>query len=812
MLSMLSKLCLSKKEQYGSKASALGELIKSGVQVPKGFALSSEFFCKFLKYNGFNYNTRDYLACNKEIYDFVLNSEFSYEMETNLQNFLDKIKSEKFQGKYVVRSSALCEDNDNYSMAGMFSSFINLNSFEEIKNSIKKCYASLFDDKVISYFLNNNLNFEDLKMGVIIQQFVVGDYSGVIFSVDTIDMDKSKMHINIVKGLCDNYVSGKEVSAFYAISKQTGQILEERIPDKFDNPSKKLLDRLSNITLEIERIFCKYQDIEWTVNNNEIYILQARPVTTFKINDFQLTWEKEDDSQYIWYREDNKPYEPLINELNLMQGEALNEGFYAAGFQDFYSEYCVQNGYFFYRDKEINNQQLQERNFSTMLHELHSNYKDIFYDVVLPELLIIKKNLDNYAFRELSPKETLDFFQKSIEHMKFLALNHWPVTHSCDYIDIFMEYCRSIDNELIVDDFYDLIFNISILNKEREFYINMANEVMLNPILNRMFKYCKYDELLYARLKKVPEGKNLLRLINNYMIEFGICILDSDTNSPYVEALFKEKPSKVIGHLRGFLNINIEKFRSSIDDSLRNKEIVKFRMLSKLDKVKKEDFLNRLRLAEKAYLARDEHHYYFERMTKSYLRLALMEVEKMLLRNNEIQHYDDMYFLTVDEIKEGILEFIDFNDIVNKRRQLFLYQKKLLAPPTIGKEIIEDKESYEERNERDNSDLNKHNVIINGLSGLRKKVKGKVKLGIPDYLEEDYILVVPYTRCGQLENIINHVKGIIVEVGSPFEHLGILTREMDIPVIYNVKNAMTIFKDEDKVEIDGYRGEVKFYA
>jgi phosphoenolpyruvate synthase/pyruvate phosphate dikinase len=91
-------------------------------------------------------------------------------METELLRFFNNIQNKNGPVTYAVRSSALCEDNESYSMAGMFSSFINLNSFQEVKTSIKKCYASLFNDKTIAYFVNNDLNFKDLKMCVIIQE------------------------------------------------------------------------------------------------------------------------------------------------------------------------------------------------------------------------------------------------------------------------------------------------------------------------------------------------------------------------------------------------------------------------------------------------------------------------------------------------------------------------------------------------------------------------------------------------------------------------------------------------------------------
>ncbi|WP_180964070.1 PEP/pyruvate-binding domain-containing protein [Haloimpatiens massiliensis] len=809
MLSMLIDLSLSDKNQYGTKASSLGELMNNGEEVPNGFALSSEFFIEFLKYNNFHYSIQDYVACNEEIYNFILNGQFSCKMETSLLRFFNNIQTKEVQEKFVVRSSALSEDNDTYSMAGMFSSYINLNSFEEVKNCIKKCYASLFNDKVIEYFVNNNLIFEDLKMCIIVQNFILGDYSGVNFSVDTIDMNEDIMHINAVNGLCDNYVSGKASSAFYKINKKNGEILDKKIPENFLSPSKNIIKRLYEITLKIERIFGKYQDVEWTITNDKIYILQARAITTFKIKNFQFNWQKEEDDNYTWYRESDIPYKPLINELNLIQGDALNSGFYATGFQDFYTEYCVQNGYFFYRDKKMLNREYQEQNFLAMIDELHNKYKNIFQDVVLPELLCIKKDLDNYIRKELSPQEVLIFLEKSISYMNFLSANHQPVTHGCDYLDTFMEYYKSINDDYTVEDFYDLVFNVSILNKEREFYIAMANEVNSNAILNKMFKNCQYNELLYSRLTRISESKNLLKLIKDYIALFGICNLDIDVNSPYLEPLLMEAPSKVIGHIRGFLDLNIKNFKASIENSLKNKKRIKANILRNLDKKEVEEFLNKLTLAEKAYLARDDHHYYFERMTKSYLRLALGETTKILMKNKQIQNKSDIYFLTLNEIKMGLLNSTDFRELINERKKLYNYQKKLFAPPTIGRNHTENTDCINENNEQDKEGFCEDAIVLKGLSGLRKKVNGKVKIGMPAYLEENSILVVPFTRCGELEPIVNFVKGIIVEVGSPFEHLGILAREMNIPVIYNVRNIMTYVRDGDEATLDGFTGEIK---
>jgi phosphoenolpyruvate synthase/pyruvate phosphate dikinase len=83
-------------------------------------------------------------------------------------------------------------------------------------------------------------------------------------------MDKDIMHINAVNSICDGYVSGKVSSAFYKVNKKSGNIVKEIVPENFVTPSKGAIDELYKVTLKIERIFDKYQDIEWTIRNSKI--------------------------------------------------------------------------------------------------------------------------------------------------------------------------------------------------------------------------------------------------------------------------------------------------------------------------------------------------------------------------------------------------------------------------------------------------------------------------------------------------------------------------------------------------------------
>ena len=402
MVISLSDLTFKEKGKYGTKASSLGELTHNGLNVPEGFALSSDFYMKFLEFNNFPYKKEDYVSCNKEIYSFMLNCSFSKDMEEVLYSFYKRYSTHNEDFSFAVRSSALCEDSNLFSMAGMFHTFLKVKSFEEVKSSIIKCYASLFSDKVIWYFVKNNLDFDNLKMCVAIQRFIEGEYSGVNFSADTIDMNEDVMHINYLKGICKAYVDGDSNSALYKVNKSTGEILYKNIPDEFTSLKDGTIKMLYEETLKIEKIFGTHEDIEWTLKDNKIYILQARPITTFKNKDFNLSWDNEENKKFTWYREAPVPYEPLVNEINLLQGNALNKGLLAVGNHRAYTDYCVQNDYLYYKDKEMKNIEEHKEKFSKRLHELYRCNKNIFQDEILPKSLSLKEELDSFAKEPLS--------------------------------------------------------------------------------------------------------------------------------------------------------------------------------------------------------------------------------------------------------------------------------------------------------------------------------------------------------------------------------------------------------------------------
>ena len=228
---------ISKKDiqEVGGKASNLGELIKLGFNVPKGFVCTSK------------------------------------ENREDIYNMYNKLKLDKV----AVRSSAICEDGIQNSYAGQFETFLNINK-EEIIRSIEKCYDSNESENIKGYINEKNIIDDNTKVSVIVQEMIDGDISGVMFTKNPVSGNDTIV-IESVLGLGEKLVQGEVTPTQITINKNT-LIIVNRIGKEMlsDNEIK----TLSRIGLDIERFFKAPQDIEWCLKDEEIYILQTRNITT----------------------------------------------------------------------------------------------------------------------------------------------------------------------------------------------------------------------------------------------------------------------------------------------------------------------------------------------------------------------------------------------------------------------------------------------------------------------------------------------------------------------------------------------------
>jgi len=213
------------------------------------------------------------------------------------------------RGLVAVRSSATAEDLPTASFAGQQSTFLNVQGEEEVVAAVQWCWASLFEPRAIFY--RQQQGFDHFKVGIAVpvQKMVQSQASGVMFTLEPVTSDRSKIIIEAVYGLGEAIVGGEVTPDLYIVEKEGLRISTKKIatqdwqliknPDGSDENAnikvalshssqnqQKISDddiiHLAKLAKQLEGHYQSPQDIEWAKEDNRIFIVQTRPVTTIK--------------------------------------------------------------------------------------------------------------------------------------------------------------------------------------------------------------------------------------------------------------------------------------------------------------------------------------------------------------------------------------------------------------------------------------------------------------------------------------------------------------------------------------------------
>lgn len=331
-----SEIGLADIPLVGGKNASLGELFREltpkGINVPAGFAVTADAYRAFLRAAGLErkieaqlagLDVRDITALRHRganIRHAILAAEFPSDLVAQITNAYHQLSGPKAENTSVaVRSSATAEDLPDASFAGQQETYLNVQGTYALLDACKRCFASLFKDRAISYRVDKGFDHSKVALSVGVQRMVRADLgvSGVIFTIDTETGFRDAVLINAAYGLGENVVQGTVTPDEYCVFKPTLKmgwkpILQKRIGSKefkliFDVGGSKMVknvpvapaDRASfavsdNDILTLARWACRIEehysmhrgratpmDIEWAKDGltGDLFILQARPET-----------------------------------------------------------------------------------------------------------------------------------------------------------------------------------------------------------------------------------------------------------------------------------------------------------------------------------------------------------------------------------------------------------------------------------------------------------------------------------------------------------------------------------------------------
>src|SRR3989344_5892019 len=297
----------------GGKAANLGEIIRAGMPVPRGFAVTTEAYTHFL-------NGTDYTALLDESGDISQAEEAAAsvrrqieglhmpaDMEKEILEFYSDL-SEKYGTRdlpVAIRSSATAEDLEDASFAGQQLTVLNVSGERNVLDAVKKCMASAFTSRAISYRRAKGISGRDVLMSVVVQKQLDSAQAGVGFTVNPVTGETDRIVIEASWGQGDSVVSGEVTPDTYIIDKKTLSVLESRSGKKTKMKilngagglqeimigggrqemlclPRKSVEELARIAVRLEAHYVRPQDFEWSMENGKIFLLQSRPVTAVR--------------------------------------------------------------------------------------------------------------------------------------------------------------------------------------------------------------------------------------------------------------------------------------------------------------------------------------------------------------------------------------------------------------------------------------------------------------------------------------------------------------------------------------------------
>lgn len=839
--------------QVGGKAKALMEMTGAGFPVPPGFVLSVEFFDDWLNQvkgsEAFKIAMADTTKENCDAVKALAEKLVFTESQNTL--FDDTFKNQfpaHSDDVFAVRSSSPEEDLEGTSFAGMYETYLGTKK-KDIKKTVVLAFASCFDYRVMEYKRQNNLDLSGTNIAVVIQKQIASDVSGVGFSLNPLNNCYDEVVINASFGLGEAIVAGIVTPDMYNYDYAEKNIIEKKVNSKdvglwlkedggveerinVDKQAQALIDdqivELSNLIKKCEDYYGKPVDTEWAYENGILYLLQTRPITTY-IPFFEelLTRPGEKKRFYIDVMIMTQGFEEPMSVLGL---EIWSDMLYEVKGGMFTSQAkgtapaLYGREYFSLTDMQ---KLIGKKSVDKIISSYDGNIKKIFEEIDLDAHLPDKKPAGTEKYKSMIFKMIIGMMPGVI---KGTFLGHESVIREYNAVaEQIIERSKSLNKD---DDFKHNASLVSTCLLEAMGTVSiMLSGMIAQSSIKKMFKGENVEKEVIA-LSMDLEGNptsamgHLLHKMACYK-EFqkiesreafaGRC--DSRDFSSDFLADFDEFMDKYA--VRGMREIDVASKRvhedvgmlydKLVDINIQDNQIttVKEKRQEAYDKLlnaarakgKEKKFVRAAEKFQGTFGYREHPKYLIVYIMGMYHNMCLEMAQEWVSKGRLEEPYQ-IFDLHIDDISRAQKD-PSFDLMAAREKNLEGYRK--VENITNWPLVIDSRgKIYKPKLEINDGD-------IVGDPIAPGKVVGRAKVLRSPYektLKPGEILIARNTEPSWTPIFIN-ASGVIMEIGGPLQHGGIIAREYGIPCVSGLIGIMDIVKDGDLLEVDGYNGIVK---
>jgi len=853
----------------GGKGLNLGELSKiEGIMVPEGFCVTTEAYKKAVEYND-DFNTLlDQLSLlqardrakieeiSRKIRKVIEEKEIHKEIKSEIIRYISKFGQEH---AYAVRSSATAEDLPLASFAGQQDTYLNVVGIDSMLDHIKKCWASLFTDRAVTYRIQNGFDHRKVYLSVVVQRMIFPEASGILFTADPVTFNRKVLSIDASFGLGEALVSGLVNADNYKV--REGRIVDKKISTKklainplsqggteereIEEEKQKVqtltdeqIFQLEKIGRRIESYFVHPQDIEWCLFEGSFYIVQSRPITTL----YPIP-EAEDSRNRVYVSlghlqmmtEDIKPLGmSFCQMLSFWFGENLKpaggrlfiDGTYdlsspigrkvliaSTGKADILMKNALVN--LMKRKEFVKKLAKGKGSISTSSGALswilpaikvyRKNDVEVIKDLITHNEKLIE-NMEQ-KIKTLSGDQLFEFILKDIKELKTVLTG--PENMSMMVVGGFVSNWinKKMEKWLGEKSVVDILSKSVDSNVTTEMGFALLDVADVTRQYPAVVEYLNHavDETFFDDLFKLEGGKAVATAIKEFLEKYGMrCPGEIDITKPR----WSEKPTALIPMILSNIK-SVEKASSTAKFEQGRQEALakKQELLSRLEqlpggkgKVKKTKKM--ISVLRNVIGFREYPKYSFIKRFQVY-KNALMKEAYILLEKELIKEVGDIYYLSFEEFRDVIQTHkLDYRIIAKRKEAYEVYEK--LTPPrvmTSEGEVISGEYNTDNIPEGALVGVSVSSGIIEGTARVVFKLEDA-------NIEEGDILVTSFTDPSWTPLFVS-IKGLVTEVGGLMTHGAVVTREYGIPGVVGVENATKLIKDRQRIRVNGAEGYIE---
>ncbi|MGK3967617.1 rifamycin-inactivating phosphotransferase [Sorangium sp. So ce118] len=850
----------------GGKGASLGELARlEGVRVPAGFCVSTEAFKRVMGEAPSLGELLDRLSCLKaEDRDGI--RELSAQIRTIIEgtaipdDVQDAIARSLAglgeQAAYAVRSSATAEDLPTASFAGQQDTYLNVTGKPAILQHVRRCWASLFTDRAVTYRIQHGFDHRKVYMAVVVQKMVFPQASGILFTADPITSNRRVSSIEAGFGLGEALVSGLTNADGYKV--RNGQIIEKTVatkklatraleeggteeralePEQQNRPvlTDEQIVRLERLGRQIEGHFGHPQDIEWCLAEDELHIVQSRPITTlYPIPDAG------DQGNHVFLSVGHQQMmtdamKPLG--LSFFQSAAAG-GMIAAGgrlFVDATKQLASPASRDALLDLLGRSAPLVKDALSTII-ERGDFIEPLPDDPTAPRPNKGKQGVavpgfdaqvdddpalvtelierSQAALEELkrdirtrTGTALLDFILEDIQRSKKSLFD----PRSMGVIMAGMNAYWWINDKMtawlgeknVADTLSQSVSN-NITSEMGLELLDVADAIRPYPDVVAYLQDVKHDGFL-DELVELDGGREARDAIRAYLHRYGMrCAGEIDIT----RARWSEKPTtlvpSILSNIKNFEpHAGKRKFEQGRQEALQRAQELLDRLRQLPDGEQKASEARRMIDRLRSFIGYREYPKYSIVSRYFVYKQALLQEAERLAQANVIRDVEDIYYLTLGELHE-VVRTQRLDDQVVSQRKAEHELNKRLAPPSV---ITSDGEIVTGAYKR--ADLPAGAIV--GLPVSSGVVEGRARV-LSDMadavLEAGDILVTAFTDPSWTPLFVS-IKGLVTEVGGLMTHGAVIAREYGLPAVVGVGNATRLIRDGQRIRVNGTDGYVE---